>query len=449
MHKNHSHTFIKFFKALLSLSVILLALFFFIYPGVVSLSLLWDDQLRSTGESRLVQRWFPSVAGRYEEWATQYLKSQYAAKICHDAIAETEWPMFGSVFFLVTASELHQRKQIDASQGKIRKAVTLAAQVVASPDTATWVRKKWGDEKYLTHQNVFYRMLLLMGLSAYEQMTGDRLYHALLTRQRLAFADELRQAKFNVLDDYPGECYPTDVLWAVAALQRAAKLDGTNCNDLAASLIKNLDSKLLAREGVPAFSVDAETGAIFQHGRGCGNSGILQFASELDPTVASRWYEAHARHFWKDTGWAVGFTEVPRSMKSDFMDVDSGPVIFGFGSVASAFGIGAAKSVGRLDHAVPLEMEAIACPWPTPFGLLIPGLMGKAAVDGWCLGETAILFSITRPCQASNITPFDGRAPGVVYLMIVFYFSIGFILIYFGKRLFPWSGRKTHVRHGG
>jgi hypothetical protein len=247
-----------------------------------------------------------------------------------------------------------------------------------------------------------------------------------------------------MLDDYPGECYPSDVLWAVAALQRAAKQDGTNCNALAASLVSNLDTVLRAREGVPAFAVDSKTGDILQHGRGCGNSGILQFASELDPIVASRWYDAHARHFWKDTGWVVGFSEMPRAHKSDFMDVDSGPVLFGFGSVASAFGIGAAKGVGRLDHAVPLTLEAIACSWPTPFGLIIPGCMGKLAVDGWCLGEIAILFSMTRPCQTTNIIPFEGHVPWIVYVLMFVYFSVGLIFIYLEIR--SWMHRKVDAR---
>ena len=430
----------KLLQRALSILVIVFAIVFFVYPGIITAILVCDTQLRKTGECRMVQHLFPSVAHRYLDWARQYLKSQYAVKIDHDAIAETEWPMFGSVFFLVTARDLHQQKRIDASSGKIRLAVDLAAQVVASPDTAIWVRKKWGDDNYLTRENVFYRMLLILGLSSFEQITGDKQYHKLITTQRLSFAAELSVAKHNMLDDYPGECYPSDVLWAVAALQRAAKQDGTNCNALAASLISNLDTVLRAREGVPAFSIDSKTGGILQQGRGCGNSGILQFASELDPVVASRWYDAYARHFWKDTGWVVGFSEMPRATKSDFMDVDSGPVLFGFGSVASAFGIGAAKGVGRLDHAVPLTMEAIACSWPTPFGLLIPGLMGKAAVDGWCLGEVAILFSMTRPCQTTNIIPFEGHVPWIVYLLMFIYFLVGLTFIYLEIR--SWMPRK-------
>lgn len=44
-------------------------------------------------------------------------------------------------------------------------------------------------------------------------------------------------------------------------------------------------------------------------------------------------------------------------------------------------------------------MEAIAAAWPTHFGLLVPGLMGWAAVGSSSLGETAFLFAMTRPNQ--------------------------------------------------
>ena len=107
------------------------------------------------------------------------------------------------------------------------------------------------------------------------------------------------------------------------------------------------------------------------------------------------------------------------------MDVDSGPVIWEWGSVASAFGIGAAKSVGRLDHAVPLTLEAVACSWPTPFGLLVPGAMGAAAVDSWSLGEVALLFSMTRPTYVGDVQPFVGPIPYLVWALLAFYGGIG------------------------
>jgi hypothetical protein len=437
---NHTIDFKKkrqYLKLLFHLTVsglvITLSLMFFIYPAITICLVAMDPHLKQTGESRLAPLWFKSAAGRYLSWAQTYLRSNYAGSLPHDDVAATEWPMFGSVFFLVTAEELQKQGKIDATHGTIREAVEKAAQVVASPVTATWVKTKWGDN-FLEKENVFYRMLLILGLSSYETITSDARYHALMSRQRITLADELSKANLHLRDDYPNECYPADMLWAVAAIQRAARLDDTHHNELAKCLLKAFDGPVKAAEGLPAFQADSRSGLVLQGARGCGNSGILLFTAELDPRIATDWYNAYVKNFWKDTGWIAGFTETPRGSRGELMDVDSGPVLFEFGSVASVFGIGASKSVGRIDHAAPLTMEAVACSWPTPFGPLVPGLMGSLAAKSWCLGEVALLFSMTRPAYGAEIVTFKGRTPFIVWLLLAVYTISGLFFIWFEIR---------------
>ena len=233
------------------------------------------------------------------------------------------------------------------------------------------------------------------------------------------------------------------MLWAVAAIQRAARLDGDFHDELAKSLMAAFDGPLKTAEGLPAFQAESRSGRIMQGARGCGNSGILLFASELNPTVAGPWYESYENNFWKDTGWIIGFTEMPLQSQDDFMDVDSGPVLCRIGSVSSAFGIGAAKTVGRIDHAAPLTAEVVASSWPTPFGFLIPGLMGRLAVKSWSLGEVALLFSMTRPTLAAETVPFEGHMPLIVWGLFAGYTGTGLFLIWFEIR----SCRRLIRRH--
>jgi hypothetical protein len=409
--------------------VTVLSLMLFVYPAITICRVVMDSQLRQTGESRLAARWFESAAPRFLSWANMYLDTDFAESLYHDDIPATEWPIFGAVFFLVTADDLHRQGKIDAAQGTMRKAVERAAEIVASPVTGTWVRTKWGDG-YLEKENVFYRTFMILGLTSYEKITADTRYREIVSRQRVTLAEELAKAKLHLRDDYPGECWPSDMLWAVAAIQRAARLEDASHDALAKSLMAVFDSRLKAPEGLPAFQADSKSGRIIQNARGCGNSGILLFAAELDATIAERWYAAYEAGFWKDTGWIAGFTEKPRGSQDDFMDVDSGPVLFEVGAVASAFGIGAAKTAGRFDHAAPLTMEAVACSWPTPFGPLIPGLMGRLAAKSWSLGEVALLFSMTRPTLAAQTVPFEGRAPLVVWILLATYTLVGVFLIW-------------------
>jgi hypothetical protein len=421
------------FQLTVSAVVIALALMFLIYPAITIAVVVLDSRLKTTGESRLVPFWFKSAAGRYVSWANMYLDTNYAKSLQNDDIPATEWPIFGSVFFLVTADDLQQRGQLDATRGTVREGVEKAAQIVASPVTATWVRTKWGDS-YREKENVFYRMLLILGLSSYERITGNQQYRALMSQQRTTLAAELAAAKLHLRDDYPDECYPADMLWAVAAIQRAARLENARHDELAKHLMAAFDGPLKAAEGLPAFQADSRSGRILQGGRGCGNSGILLFAGELDAVVADRWYGDYEKGYWKDTGWIAGFTEMPRGAGGTFQDVDSGPVLCEVGSVASAFGIGAAKAAGRFDRAAPLTMEAVACSWPTPFGFLLPGFMGRVAVKSWSLGEVAMLFSMTRPTTAAATVPFDGHVPWIVWIMLLVYTGAGVFLIWFELR---------------
>ncbi len=173
----------------------------------------------------------------------------------------------------------------------------------------------------------------------------------MMSRQQATLADELAKAKLHLRDDYPGECYPADMLWARGgdSARRSARRHA-NHDELAKGLIAAFDGPLKAAEGLPAFQADSRSGTILQGGRGCGNSGILLFAAELDPAMSPPAGTANYEEgFWKDTGWMAGFTEKPRDSHDGFMDVDSGPVVSGFGSVASAFGIGARQN-GRPDR---------------------------------------------------------------------------------------------------
>ena len=179
---------------------------FCLYPAVIVGVLLVDANLRNEGQSVLAPMWFKALVGRYESWADGYLKSGYARTVDELDVSGTEWPMFGTVYFLVTADELQQQGKLDIRHDALRRAVDKAAEIVVSPDTATWVKAKWGDA-YLTRENVFYRMLLILGLSSYERLTGEMRYRELMSAQRKGLAGELDRARFHVLDDYPGDSY--------------------------------------------------------------------------------------------------------------------------------------------------------------------------------------------------------------------------------------------------
>jgi len=109
--------------------------------------------------------------------------------------------------------------------------------------------------------------------------------------------------------------------------------------------------------------------------------------------------------------------------------MDTGMIIRGYGSVASAFAIGAARANGRIDHSCPLTMETIACSYPTPFGLIALKLLSYASCKSACLGEVALLFLMTRPITSNQIIVYEGHLPMLVNVVISFYIICGILLL--------------------
>jgi hypothetical protein len=155
------------------------------------------------------------------------------------------------------------------------------------------------------------------------------------------------------------------------------------------------------------------------------------WAPELWPEKAKEWYDNFEKHFWQKRWTAVGFREFPKdSIKKDwYIDVDSGPVICGYGAAACAFGIGAARANGRFDHAYPLSMEVLLTSWPLPNGtLFVPRFLSNATHAPY-LGEVALLYALTRmPPGDVEITE-PGELPTFIYIVLGMYLGGGLLTI--------------------
>ena len=115
---------------------------------------------------------------------------------------------------------------------------------------------------------------------------------------------------------------------------------------------------------------------------------MLIWAPELWPQTARDWYEKYEDQFWQQDRLFAGFREFSKGVdlgKLIFADVDAGPIINGYGAAACAFGIGAARSMGRFDHAYPLAAEAIVGSWPLPNGtLVVPRMLSNIQTQVSC-----------------------------------------------------------------
>lgn len=414
-----------------------------------------DPGLYSNQMPRCVFRWHRALSPKYEKWARSRVKSKAATKLTTANISGTEWPVFGSVFYLWATEALQEaykeNPKLTSSAPKkyARGAIEAATALIADPNHASWVKDHWG-QAYLEKENLFYRMLLISGLTSYQKLTGNTKYEELLYSQVESLSKELDESPYGLLDDYPGQCYPVDILPAIAAIRRADTILGTDHSEFAARAIRGFqDTRLDEDTDLPAYFVDSKTGRAKDIARGVGLSFMLIWAPELWPETAEEWYAKYEEQFWQQGILFAGFREYPKDVDVGWFalnDVDAGPVIGGYGAAACAFGIGAARAMGRFDHAYALTSEAIVCMWPLPNGpLLGPRILSNLS-DAPYLGEAAVLFALTRmPVNTEGVIE-QAKIPGFVHIGIFLFVCLGFLeviaTILKTRRIYKYNSRR-------
>jgi len=420
---------------------IIIATYFFLVPFCLLLNDLADPNLSNPNMPKVAYRWHRQLTDDFQYWAQSRVASQAAKGLDVDDISGTEWPMFSAVFYLWSTEALQADWQQSRSEQSsvlvntspkeyAKQAIKAAVELVVDPNNATWVIEHWGDD-YLHQENVFYRMLFIAGLNSYQQLSGDKQYVDLLRDQVTSLANELNASPHGLLDDYPGQCYPVDIVPAIAVIRRADDLLGTNN----AMFVERSQRGFIAaaldhNTQLPAYYADAITGQGLGPARGVGISYMLIWAAELWPELANDWYDKYATQFWQKGTWLSGFREFAKGSKYPEwgIDVDAGPIVGGYGTAANAFGLAAARTHGHFDHAHILSALALVSSWPLLDGtLLVPRLLSNLS-DAPYVGEAAMLFSFTRPTLSIKNEYKLGteyKLPLAVYLVLLLYLIIG------------------------
>jgi len=404
-------------------------------PVVLVLRDLADPNLRLPAIPHSAWRLHRTLTPKFERWAKERLGSGRAAQLSPRDISGTEWPLFGSLFYLWATESLQSAWETNhglsavAPREYAKEAVVTAARLVIDPQQASWVKIHWGTN-YLKTENVFYRMLVISALTSHARLTEDTQYLPLLKDQVESLSAELDASRHGLLDDYPGECYPGDVVTAIAMLRKADRVLGTDRTDFVRRALRGFQNQALDPHGLVPYAAHAGSGEPLGPSRGCGNSYVSLFSPEIWPEQAREWYDRHTRFFWQEVWTAVGFREFPRDMKGyDWLfDVDAGPVLKGYGFAACAFGVGAARVNGHFEHAFPLtaEMYAVSCPLPGGT-LLVPRLLSNAT-DAPFLGEAAILFNLTRLPAAGFPAQTGGSIPLFTWIVLMLQTIAGLVV---------------------
>jgi hypothetical protein len=404
----------------------LLAAVLLVYPSVRAALNIRDPALQGPGIPQAAWRLQRHLTPRYAAWAQERVAHGQAGKLSTADISGTEWPLFGSVFYLWAIENLQKAwaagDHAAGTEPKVfcRDAILAASDLVIDPTQATWVQKHWGTN-YLHQQNVFYRMLVIAALTSRARLLQDGARLDLLRDQVETLAKELNDAKSGLLNDYPGQCYPGDVMAAIACIHRADSVLGADHARFIQRSVRAFTGPNNARLKLPPYRASAATGAPVSEARGCANSYMCLTSPELWPAQAKAWFQLYEKLFWQQRLGFSGFREFPIGVpNSDWMiDVDAGPVIDGFGVAANAFGVGAARKNGRFDLAYPLSAEMLATVWEMPNGTLaLPRVLSNLS-DAPMLGEAAILWLLSIQPEKGFPVKAGGSVPTFVYIVII------------------------------
>ncbi len=432
-----------------SILVVLLSACFLVYPPVRAFFSINDPALRQPGVPKVAWRLYRNLTPRYEAWAKGRVTNGEGENLSLNDISGTEWPLFGSVFYLWGLENLQAAWDAgDHTGGReprvfARDAIVAASELVIDPHHASWVKRHWGND-YLHRENVFYRMLVISALTSRANLLHDNAHLDLLRDQVETFSKELDASASGLLDDYPGECYPGDVMTAVASIRRADVVLGTDHSQFASRALRGFTGARATQLQLPPYSASASTGKPTSESRGCGNSYMCLVSPELWPDQAKTWYQLYDRFFWQHAITADGYREFAKGLPGGqwTIDVDAGPVIAGHGVSASAFGMGAARRNGRFDRAYPLAAEMLATAWELPTGVLaVPRVLSNAA-HAPMLGEAAFLWLLSiQPEKGFPLKP-AGSTPAYVYVVLISALILGMFLVFEASTRFQIARRE-------
>ena len=422
--------------------LVLLAVYAFWSPGLTVAHDLADPAIGRPGTPRFAWRVHRALSPKLQAWARERIASGRAAYAPLHDVPTTEWPMFSAVFYLMATDALEMSWQggdhtsSEAPATYAADAIRAARDLILDPSHHTWVRTHWGDE-YMHRENVFFRALLIAGLTSYEELTHDASSLPTLRDEVETLAQDLDRSPRGLLNDYPGECYPIDVVAAVGFIQRADAVLGTDHRAFFARERRLFSGDLADLHGLVPYRVSTVTYAREQPSRGVGNSWVSLFVPDLWPEEAGDLYGRYDRAFWQDHGWAAGFREYASGSgeREWTAEVDAGPVLDGFGTAASAFGIAGARRNGRFDEAYTLSAEMLALSWPLPNGTLLAPRAVSHATEAPYLGEAGLLYFMTVGPRSGLPVKTGGALPRLVWGALVFYFGVGGSLVFVAWRL--------------
>jgi hypothetical protein len=148
-------------------------------------------------------------------------------------------------------------------------------------------------------------------------------------------ANAIQQATYP--ESYPGAAWPADAMLCVASLSIHDEVFEPRYIDIVKAWLQEVKQRLDSRGMVP-HAVRAKSGMPAENARGSSMALMLIFLRDIDLQFAQDQFLVFNKHFIDSQFGLTGIREYAKS-ESGNGDIDSGPVILGFGGAATIVGM--------------------------------------------------------------------------------------------------------------
>jgi hypothetical protein len=230
---------------------------------------------------------------------------------------------------------------------------------------------------------------LLLGM--HRLVSGEMRYASLNDRITATLSRHLRASPILMIESYPGQVYPVDNCFAIGSIGLHQRVTGKDHSDVLQPWIKRVRKHYVdPKTGLLIQAVSKRTGSLLDAPRGSGTAFGLFAVHYADPELARDLYGGIKRTL---AGTWLGFgavREYPNGVNGQG-DIDSGPIMLGYGLSATGFTIAGARMMG--DEQYFKSLFAIA----HLFGAPVNREDRREYVSGGALGNAILFAMFTAP----------------------------------------------------
>lgn len=238
-----------------------------------------------------------------------------------------------------------------------------------SPDVRAFDREMWHGDPLDTldssSDHAAYLGYLNLLLSFHRQLDPSSEFAPLNDRITAALVRRFEASPTGLLQSYPCETYPVDNCAAFGSVGLHALATRTDRAEFLQSWTARLRKRYLDTEtGLLVQAVGYEDGKACDDPRGSGTILASYFLSFADPELSRDLYRAVRASLFRTVCGFGGVREYPATVTPGTGDIDSGPVVFGFGLSSTGFMLAGARIHG--DEDAFRRLFATAYAWGAP-----------------------------------------------------------------------------------